>query len=181
MDTTTIVIVVLVALLVIAAVGYFMTKNRRSSELRDRYGSEYDRAVESSGGRGAAEKELRERQERVQKLHIRNLTQDEQLRYSEQWRVVQAHFVDDPANAINEADDLVQQVMNTAGYPITDFEQQAADISVDHPDVVKNYRAGHAIADAHEHEPQDTESLRQAMLHYRALFADLLGTGAPVR
>jgi hypothetical protein len=172
---------VLVALLVIAAVVYFMTKTRRSTELRGRYGSEYDRAVESAGGRSAAERELRERQERVQKLHIRELNHDEQLRYSEQWRTVQAHFVDDPAHAIKEADGLVQQVMNTAGYPITSFEQQAADISVDHADVVKNYRAGHAIAEAHEMETQDTESLRQAMLHYRALFAELLGTAASVR
>lgn len=180
-DTVAIVIVVLIALLVVAAVAYFMSKNRKTSELRDRYGSEYDRTLEEAGGRGAAEKELRERADRVQKLRIRELTPNEQHSYSEEWRTVQAHFVDDPNTAIKEADTLVQRVMDSRGYPVTDFEQQAADVSVDHPEVVSNYRAAHDIAIRHESEPQGTESLRQAMLHYRALFADLLGLPAGAR
>jgi hypothetical protein len=176
MDTVVIIIaiVVIAALLLGAAAIFGYQGKRRSEHLRDRFGPEYDRVV-SQEGRGGGEKELKSREERVSKLDIRDLDTDERRRYAERWRTVQADFVDAPETAIIAADDLVREVMASRGYPVADFEQRAADLSVRHPEFVSNYRRAHATSQAHRQQPRSTEELRQAMIHYRALFSDLLG------
>lgn len=176
MDTTVIVIVVVAIALVVAFAAWQMSQKKKSGQLKERFGPEYDRAVSESERRSEAEKELDDRATRVEKLHIKDLDPTEKARFGGEWQTVQARFVDDPGDAIKQADELVQRVMEARGYPITDFEQQAADISVDHPEVVTNYRSAHEIAAAHEREGVATEQLRQAMIHYRALFSDLLGS-----
>jgi hypothetical protein len=178
MDTQTLLIVVL-ALALVAALGWILYDRRRSEALKSRFGPEYRRVVDEADDRRAAESELAARQRRVDKLDIRPLPEAERDRYAAEWKSVQAHFVDEPAAAISEADRLIGDVMEAQGYPVADFEQRAADVSVDHPGVVEHYRAAHAIATT-EAEPDaktTTEDLRQAMVHYRALFEDLLGMG----
>jgi FtsZ-interacting cell division protein ZipA len=178
MDTQTIVIIVLVIALV-AVVGWILYDRRRSQGLKSRFGPEYRRVVDEADDRRAAESELEARQRRIEKLDIRPLPEAERDRYAAEWKTVQAHFVDEPAAAISEADRLIGDVMEAQGYPVADFDQRAADVSVDHPGVVEHYRAAHAIATT-EAEPDattTTEDLRQAMVHYRALFEDLLGMG----
>jgi hypothetical protein len=180
MDTALIIAIVVVAVLVLLAIGaYTMMRRRETSRLRERFGPEYERTVEEAGGRRDAERELSERTQRVEKLHLREIEPDQRSAFAEAWRSTQTRFVDDPAKAIDEADSLVQRVMDSRGYPISNFEQQAADISVDHPEVVTNYRAAHALAMNSAHGEATTEDLRQAMVHYRALFSELLGA-APV-
>jgi hypothetical protein len=157
----------------VVATWYVLTQRRRD-HLRERFGPEYDRTVRMTGHTRAAEKELERREERVERLHIRPLPVEERLRFAESWRAVQSHFVDDPARTVVEADELVEQVMERRGYPTGDFEQRLADVSVDHPLVITNYRAAHAIATQSHNGHATTEDLRQAMVHYRALFEDLL-------
>jgi uncharacterized membrane protein YraQ (UPF0718 family) len=183
MDTGVILAIVVVAVLAVIAVGAWMSMQRakESKHLREHFGTEYDRTVVQSNNRREAEKELEGRRERVERLHIRELQEDERDRYADAWRVVQTRFVDDPTRSIKDADNLVQEVMNLRGYPITNFEQQAADVSVDHPEVVRNYRAAHEIAESSERQEATTEDLRQAMVHYRELFAELLGTSPVAR
>jgi hypothetical protein len=182
MNTTAIVVaVVVVVILAALAIWYYTNQQRKRHELREHFGSEYDHAVETYGESGEAEKELEARTERVSALHIRSLNSEESTRYGERWRGVQARFVDDPEIAIRDADRLCGEVMQARGYPIGDFEQRAADISVDHPRVVENYRAAHAIAMDAERGSAPTESLRQAMVHYRTLFEDLIDTREPVQ
>jgi hypothetical protein len=130
--------------------------------------------VKSTGNVMRAEAALAEREKRVERLHIRPLSADEAARFGEAWRAIQARFVDDPRGAVTDADKVVGEVMHARGYPLGDFEQRVADISVDHPDVVMNYRAAREIADRHARGQASTEDLRQAMVHYRALFRDLL-------
>ena len=154
-------------------------RRRRSRVLADKFGPEYGRTVEAVGKRSKAEAELEARAKRVEQLHIRDLTAGERDRYTELWKVSQQHFVDNPAMAVAEADQLVTEVMRMRGYPMADFEQRAADISVAHPQLVTHYRAGHAIALNSTGLKASTEDLRQAMVHYRALFEELLG--APVK
>lgn len=179
MDTTLIVaIVVLAAVVILGFVAWQMSSKKKSGHLKDRFGSEYDETVEAANSRRAAERELAAREERVQKLHLKEIPEGDRAHYVDEWKETQAHFVDDPNKAIDEADTLVQKVMDARGYPITNFEQQAADISVDHPDVVRNYRAAHAIAVSNESDGATTEDLRQAMVHYRELFSELLGAKA---
>jgi hypothetical protein len=174
MDTTVLLVVVIVAL--IAIVGWLLYERRRSAELRDAFGPEYRRAIADAGSRRAGESELDARRRRVHALQLRPLSAPDRNRYATSWREVQSRFVDEPAGAIAEADDLIRTVMEARGYPMADFEQRVADISVDHPAVVEHYRAAHAIAIEQEgRTAQDTEALRQAMVHYRALFLDLLG------
>jgi hypothetical protein len=178
MDTQTLVIVVL-AIALVAVVGWILFDRRRSEGLKSRFGPEYGRVVEEADDRRAAEAELEARQRRVDKLDIQPLRQAERDRYAAEWKTVQARFVDEPAAAISEADRLIGDVMEAQGYTVAEFEQRAADVSVDHPGVVEHYRAAHAIATT-EAEPDattTTEDLRQAMVHYRALFEDLLGMG----
>lgn len=175
MPTTTLIIVAVVIIAVLVVAGLWYSGQRRSRDLREQFGPEYKRAVAETGDRGRAEQELAARQKRVSQLEIRDLQPDEQRRFSEEWRAVQAHFVDDPAAAVRDADGLVGRVMQARGYPVGDFDQRAADVSVDHPAVVEHYRAAHDVALRQEQGQASTEDLRQAMVDYRSLFADLLG------
>jgi hypothetical protein len=159
----------------VAMIAWLLLRKRRTERLRDRFGPEYDRAVRDKGEVRKAEAALEARQARVARLHIRPLESADATRFSREWRSVQALFVDDPKAAITNADRLVGEVMRARGYPVGDFEQRVEDISVDHPDVVRNYRAAHDIALDHASGRTSTEDLRQAMVHYRALFTDLLG------
>ena len=166
---------VVVALFVVVATIIILNR-RRTERLRKQFGPEYDRTVAELGGkRGKAEDRLAERSERVQKLAIRPLSSTERARYVDEWGRVQAHFVDAPAGAVTEADQLLGDVMAACGYPVGEFEQRAADISVDHPVVAQNYRAAHEIALRQASGRATTEDLRRAMIHYRALFEDLVG------
>jgi hypothetical protein len=180
MDTWVVVLIVL-AVLVVLGLVYMATRQKRSEALKGRFGPEYERAVEETGDRTQAERELRSREERREKLQIRDLDPATRERYMGTWRETQARFVDQPQQAVQEADALVILVMRDRGYPVDDFEQRAADVSVDHPHVVDNYRAAHNISVANERGAASTEDLRQAMVHYRALFEHLLGApnGAP--
>jgi FtsZ-interacting cell division protein ZipA len=177
-------IVIIVAVIVVVAIvaaALAFSKRQRSSKLRERFGPEYERTVNSVGDRSRAESMLEKRQERVEKFHIRDLAPEDQRRFGDAWRSTQARFVDSPSDAIRDAERLVTEVMTARGYPMADFEQRAADISVDHPDVVTNYRAARQVAQANERGEASTEDLRQAMVHYRALFEDLLGRQQPTR
>jgi hypothetical protein len=179
MDTS-VALIVVAAIVVVGAVviaGMLATARRRSTHLKDQFGPEYDRTVRETGDRRHAERELLERDRRVKKLPIRPLAPGEKSRYSELWHAQQARFVDNPESAVNDADHLVEEVMRVRGYPVADFERNAADISVDHPHVVEEYRAGHEIAVRHKNGQATTEDLRNAMLHYRRLFEDLLQDG----
>jgi hypothetical protein len=166
-----VVVIVAIALLILST-----TRRRRSEELRRRFGPEYERTVGTARDRGEAEKELREREQRVDALEISPLQPAARDRFADRWREVQAMFVDDPGNAVDQADGLIGEVMRARGYPVGDFEQRAADISVNHPQVVDHYRTAHAIALRRRSGDGATEQLRQAFVHYRALFADLLET-----
>ena len=169
--------VLLIALVVAIGVAVWLyTQKRKTEQLRGSFGPEYERAVQETGDRRKAEAELAERKERVEQLMIRSLEPREREQFAESWRSAQARFVDDPGGAIKEADRLVAEVMQVRGYPVGDFEQRAADVSVEHPRVVEHYRAAHAIAQRNELGEAGTEDLRQAMVHYRALFEDLLET-----
>ena len=162
-------VAVVVLGIVIGALG-----TRRSRSLQDRFGPEYDRTVDKTGGRREAEHELREREKRHEELELRPLSQAAREHYLQQWQATQSRFVDDPAGAVAEADDLVQQVMRDRGYPVEDFEQRAADISVEHPDLVEKYRTANGIARASERGEATTDELRHSVRHYRALFVELL-------
>jgi hypothetical protein len=168
-------VLILVVVVAIGAVAWIVRRQRRSAQLREGFGPEYDRTMRVVGDRGRAESELQARQQRVEHLDLRPLALAEQTRFGDAWRVAQARFVDDPAAAIGDADRLIGEVMAARGYPVGQFEQRAADISVDHPQVVTHYRAGHAIAIAQAGGRATTEDLRQGMVHYGSLFAELLG------
>jgi hypothetical protein len=167
-----IVAIVLIALLAIA--GWLLTQRTRSRRLEERFGPEYRRAVEEYGSPAKAERELMARQARVEKLNIVPLSPADAATFGQQWKSLQAQFVDNPVGVVAQADALVRQVMATRGYPMGDFERRAADISVDHPHVVDHYRAAQAIATRSARGEADTEALRKALVHYRALFEDLL-------
>jgi hypothetical protein len=177
MQTWQIVVLVAALIVIVAAVAWTVTQRTRTRRLTEQYGPEYHRTLQDAGDRGAAERELESRQERVRRLQITELSADVRDEYAGRWQVTQAEFVDEPSAAISRADGLVQEVMRARGYPMADFEQQAADISVDHPHVVSEYRAAHEIAERGATEGADTEELRQAMVHYRALVEELLGAG----
>lgn len=170
-----IVIGVLVALAVVV-IAFVLMQKRRSEELRGKFGPEYERLVREHGDARHAERELGERVQRVSQLHIKPLSTEHRSRFAEAWRSDQARFVDDPKSAVVEADRLVADLMQVRGYPVGDFEQRAADVSVDHPHVVQNYRTAHDIALREQRGEASTEDLRKAMVHYRALFEDLLDT-----
>jgi FtsZ-interacting cell division protein ZipA len=178
----TILIILVVGIIVIAAIatwGY--VQNRRTKALSSRFGPEYQHAVSEYGSRSRAERALERRAERAEKYQIRSLKPEEQQRFSEEWRTAQARFVDDPALAIREADHLVCEVMRQRGYPVSDFEQRAEDLSVDHPLVVRNYRAAHSVALMEKEGKATTEDLRKAMVSYRELFDELLEAHAQTR
>jgi hypothetical protein len=167
MNITSISTIVVVAVLVLGAVSAFIWvsvhRKRQSLEFQTRYGAEYDQTVLRLGSQSKAEADLRKRQARVAKLKIKPLTMEEAAR-----------FVDNPSDTVAEADTLVREVMTARGYPMSDFESQAADISVDHPGVVAEYRSAQAIAVRNSRGEADTEELRKAVVHYRTLFSDLL-------
>ena len=170
------VIVAIVVIAALAVLGYAAMQRRRTAQLQQRFGREYDREIERRGDRREAESELQERFSRHQDLDIRELDPAARREYAARWRQAQANFVDQPAVAIAEADALVIEVMRDRGYPTGgDFEQRAADVSVDHPDVVEHYRAAHGISQRATEGGAGTEDLRQAMVHFRALFDELLG------
>ncbi|HEX6047916.1 MAG TPA: hypothetical protein VFZ21_01560 [Gemmatimonadaceae bacterium] len=168
-----IVIGILVAVAVVV-IAFVLMQKRRSDELRGQFGPEYERLVRERGDPRHAESELSTRVERVKQLHIKPLSPEQRDRFADAWRSDQARFVDDPKGAVMEADRLVADLMQVRGYPVGDFEQRAADVSVDHPHVVQNYRVAHDIAVREQRGEASTEDLRKAMVHYRALFEDLL-------
>jgi hypothetical protein len=175
-STTQIAIIIAVEVMVAAGIAIWLfTRKRRTERLRTQFGgTEYTRAVKEGGSRRQAETVLDKRAERVEGLHIRPLGPGDRARFVESWRRVQARFVDGPGGAVTEADQLLGDVMSTRGYPVSDFEQRAADISVDYPLVLENYRAAHEIALRQTRGQASTEGLRQAMIHYRTLFEELV-------
>jgi hypothetical protein len=175
MDTTTLIIIFTVILIGLAGAALIFLRKRKTERLRTRFGPEYARAVQDSGNRRQGEAGLQEREKRVEGFAIRPLAPTDRERYVASWRKVQAQFVDDPKSSVTQADQLLGDVMSTRGYSVSDFEQRAADISVNHPLVVENYRAAHEIAVRHARGQASTEDLRQAMIHYRTLFDELVG------
>lgn len=167
-----------VVVVLVVIVGVFVARQQRSRRLKDEFGPEYGRVVAERGDQRSAEQELVDRRQRVGKFEIRPLDPAVRERYLEQWGAAQRSFVDEPVGAVGQAHELVQQVMHDRGYPVDeDFEQRAADISVEHPAVVENYRAAQAISVRARNGQASTEQLRQAMVHFRALFDDLLAPG----
>jgi len=169
-------------IVLLAVVAWLYVRNRRSTtaDMRNKFGPEYDRAVLTHGSERKAEAKLADREKRIEKLNIRDLDPTEHERFSKQWQAVQSRFVDSPKGAVAEADDLVSSVMKARGYPVSDFDQRAADISVDHPRVVENYRSAHEIALRVGKDQATTEELRTAMIHYRSLFEELVQVPAGV-
>jgi hypothetical protein len=174
MDTWVWVVIGVIVAIVVLGVVFGAVRTRRSRSLQDQFGREYDRTVDKAGGRREAERELTERQKRHDELELKPLSQDARERYLHQWQVTQGRFVDDPTGAVSEADDLVQRVMRDRGYPVDDFEQRAADISVEHPELVEKYRTANGIARASERGEASTDDLRHSVRHYRTLFVELL-------
>lgn len=169
------ILLVVAAVVVVGLVAWQLMARKRTSQLQDRFGPEYDRVASDADSKRAAESELAERAERREELDIRALPEESRARYVESWRGVQARFVDDPRAAVDEADSLLQSVMQERGYPVDDdFERRAADVSVDHPEVVQRYRDGHRLAQTSDGDESATESLRESMQHYRALFEELV-------
>jgi hypothetical protein len=171
-------IIVLVVIIAIVVAILVYERHKKTAHLRSRFGTEYDRTVLERGSESNAQAALAAREERVNSLHIRDLAPAERERFLTDWQVVQSRFVDHPRGSVIEADELVASLMNARGYPVSDFEQRAADISVNHPRVVENYRAAHAIAQRPASTEITTEDMRTAMLQYRALFDELLQVNA---
>jgi len=171
---TNLIVLAAVAILIVAVLAWVYARKRRNTTavLRKKFGPEYDRAVLVHGAGRKAESKLEDREKRVEKLNIRDLDPLEHERFSKRWESVQSRFVDSPKGAVTEADDLVASLMKARGYPVSDFEQRAADISVDHPRMVENYRSAHEIA--LRVGKATTEELRTAMIHYRSLFEELV-------
>jgi hypothetical protein len=176
--TTEQALIIAVALaLTVIAIGIFFARQRTRgmrAGLRQRFGREYDRAVEEYGDTEQAEKALLHRAKRVNRFKVHSLRDIDRTRYAEDWRTVQARFVDDPSGAVQAANNLIESVMRARGYPVEDFEQRIEDLSVDHGNVVQHYRAALALCRANREGRANTEELRQAFVHYRALFGDLL-------
>ena len=173
-NTTMLVIVAVLFLVIGALLAFAITRFQRTKRLRDRFGSEYDRMVNRRGDKRQAEDELEARLAHVQKLNIRSLSAEEVNRFALEWQRIQAEFVDQPLSSVQKANRLIREVMSTRGYPVEDFEQRAADISVDYPELVTNYRELHEIAQKGEREKISTEEMRQAMVHGRELFESLV-------
>jgi hypothetical protein len=168
--------VIVVAVVVFLILAFVIARKQRTAKLRKHFGTEYDRAVRDVGAQ-RADAVLLEREKRVEKFQIHELPADQREQFVSDWRIVQSRFVDDPQGAVAEADVLVNRLMLARGYPMSDFEQRAADISVTHPRVVENYRAARIIALRHAQGQANTEDLRNAMIYYRSLFEELLQTG----
>ncbi len=175
MTNTTIIILVAVVFLVIGVLlAMAFSRIQQTKQLKERFGSEYDRALNDMGDKRQAESELQARLDHVQKLNIRPLAAEETDRFTREWQATQTEFVDHPLTSLQKANRLIKEVMSARGYPVDDFEQRAADISVDHPELVMNYRELHAIAAKGNQDGISTEEMRQAMVHGRALFHDLV-------
>jgi hypothetical protein len=185
MDSTSMMWIVVasaaVAILIAAVIGSRRRARARSAELQRQFGPEYDRAVEEHGSAARAERTLASRARRVEHFHFHELSAAERARFASSWTRVQAQFVDDPAVAVSNANELINEVMRARGYPTEDFEQRAADLSVEHPAVVQHYRAARALSDSTHTGQINTEDLRQAVVHYRFLFTDLLQESTPLR
>lgn len=180
MTTTTVVIVVVVVVIVLAllvAGGLALARRRRTQQLRRQFGPEYDRVLSETGSRAETEKALRERRDRHDEFDIRSLDASTRERFHGEWQQVQRSFVDDPGGSVDRADGLVTEVMRARGYPVDDFDQRAADLSVNHPQVVENYRAARQVRDAHRSGEVGTEDLRAAVTSYRDLVDSLLDEG----
>jgi FtsZ-interacting cell division protein ZipA len=177
MDQSTVLIVVIaIAVIALAIAAWIVVQKNRTRRLRGRFGPEYDRAVAEAGSRHKAEDVLDARRKRVAKFTLTPLTPEQQNRFGREWTAVQTRFVDDPVSAVADANRLVKEVMQARGYPVTDFDQRAADLSVDHPVVVSNYRAAREIALRAESGKASTEDLRKAVVYYRDLFQELLAS-----
>lgn len=174
---TSVIVAVIVVLALLAVAAWFLYRHRQSERLEQRFGPEYDRVVNEMGSRDKAEAELMAREKRVSRLRIVSLQADDAEHFAHAWRLLQGRFVDDPRGVVAEADKLVRELMGRRGYPMDDFDHLAADISVDHPAVVSNYRAARDIAVRDSRGESDTEELRRAVVHYRALFDELLEAG----
>jgi hypothetical protein len=174
MDTTTAIILV-IAIIAISVAAWALFQRDRTRKLKAHFGPEYDRVLQHEKSARHAEAILDDRRKRVAKYHIRPLTGEERDHFAAEWRRVQEHFVDNPRSAVSQADGLINEALRARGYPMNDFEQQAADLSVDYPSVVENYRIAHEIAMDDKHAAVSTEDLRKAMQHYRSLFEDVLG------
>lgn len=175
LDTNTLTVLTIIAVLaVVALLAWAMQHRNQSERLQQRFGSEYARAVDHLGSREKAEAELLARERRVQRLHIVALLLPDAERYAQEWKLLQGSFVDDPSGTLVQADQLVRELMLQRGYPMGDFERRAADVSVDHAAVVGHYRAAHAIVMRAQRDATDTEDLRKGLVHYRALFNELL-------
>jgi len=177
-ETQTIILIsIAVAVLIVTGiVAWFAIRSRRSQKLRQKFGPEYDYTMEKVGDRRTAEESLLEREKRVNQLAIRALDPYEWDQYQTRWVEIQADFVDKPSESVEKANQLIKEVMATRGFPVADFEQRVADISVLYPDFVSNYRNAHAIAVRSQRNEVSTEDLRQAMVYYHSLFDELLGT-----
>jgi hypothetical protein len=173
MNTTSIVILIVVIAGVAAAIFVFL--RTRSQRLRTRFGPEYDRTIQETGSRYRAEAKLQKLEKRVEGFAIHPLRPEDAGKFRDAWRALQTRFVDDPKVAVSEADRLLGQVMTERGYPVSNFDERSSEISVNHPVVVENYRAGHEIALRHAQGKASTEDMRQAMIHYRMLFEELVG------
>jgi hypothetical protein len=177
--TATVILVLVVVVLLLAVLAAWTNTTRaRSAKLQSRFGPEYERTLEAAGSRKEAEQELAARQRRVEEFNLRPLSAPERQQFADRWRDAQAQFVDQPEQAIGQADRLVNEVMQARGYPVADFDRRAADLSVDHAAVIANYRAARELMHKQEQRLASTEDLRQAMVHYRALFDDLLAAPA---
>ena len=171
-------LLVAIIVIVVVVVGVALAGRwQRSRRLRERFGPEYERTVARTGDRRSGEARLAEREQRRRRLDIVELDPEARSRYLDAWRATQSRFVDDPVAATREADQLVSSVMRDRGYPVDDFEQRADDVSVDYPQVAENYRTAHAVSLANERGLAGTDDLRQAFVHYRSLFAELLDSG----
>ena len=175
-QSTITIIVVLVVVIVGVILGMIFSRRKRSEQFHEHFGSEYDRTMQTMGGEKKAQTELNERQKHVEALDIRLLSVSERERYLADWTAVQSKFVDEPGQAIVDADRLIIEVMQLRGYPVSDFEQRSADISVKYPALVSNYRGAREIANKNKLQQANTEELRQAMIYYRSLFDELLKT-----
>jgi len=175
MSRTITIVLIIVVLVIIAAIVYGVQTGRRR-KLQSTFGPEYDRAVADTGNRTEAEKELREREKRHAELRLRELSPESQQRYGAAWEEVQIQFVDNPSEAVGTADELVTRLITERGYPTAEYDERLADLSVEYADTLQHYREAHAISERNTTGQASTEDLRLALVHYRALFADLLGT-----
>jgi hypothetical protein len=174
MKTTVLIIAIAIAVVVIVVMLAMIARQRRTTSLQRQFGPEYDRTVETAEGRRAAERDLRQRERERERLELRPLPEPTRQRYAEEWRNLQARFVDEPAPSLAEADGLLSRVMRDRGYPVDDFDAQADLVSVDHPQVVENYRLAHKVHLENRSKRMTTEQLRVALVRYRSLFDELL-------